>query len=103
MASDAMAIGALKAIRSAGLTIPDDVALVGFDDVPLATAVEPPLTTMRQPIDKLGFIAATVLLDQLEAGSEGKVAAEGQHIVLPTELVIRESCGQERRFALGHR
>ncbi len=48
-------------------------------------------------------IAATVLLDQLEAGSEGKVAAEGQHIVLPTELVIRESCGQERRFALGHR
>jgi LacI family transcriptional regulator len=103
VASDAMAIGALKAIRSAGLTVPDDVALVGFDDVPLASAVEPPLTTVRQPIDKLGFMAATVLLDQLEAGPEGKATAEGQHIVLPTELVIRESCGQARRFALGRR
>ncbi len=102
-ASDDMAIGALRAIRSAGLRVPDDIALVGFDDVPLASAVEPPLTTVRQPIDRLGFTATTLLLDQLKDGANGEVPVEGQHIVLPTELVIRESCGQTRRYAAGRR
>ncbi len=114
-ASDTMAVGALRAIRSQGLRVPDDVALVGFDDIPLAAAVDPPLTTVRQPIQQLGYTAAAVLIDLLQrpgwngataaeaAGSDGVAAAmsSGQpveHIVLPTELVIRRSCGFARRF-----
>ncbi len=99
VASDGMAIGALKGIRRAGLRIPEEIALVGFDDVPLASAVEPPLTTVRQPIDRLGFTATTLLLEQLKAGADGGDMADGQRIVLPTELVIRESCGQAKRYA----
>jgi LacI family transcriptional regulator len=97
VASDVMAIGALKALREAGKRVPQDVALVGFDDVTIATAVEPPLTTVRQPIGRLGSMAADLLLDLLEkppdsteqAPSAGRVA----RIVLPTKLVVRDSCG----------
>jgi LacI family transcriptional regulator len=97
VASDVMAIGALKALREAGKRVPQDVALVGFDDVTIATAVEPPLTTVRQPIGRLGSMAADLLLDLLEkppdsteqALSAGRVA----RIVLPTKLVVRDSCG----------
>ena len=71
-ASDSMAIGALKAVRAAGLRVPDDVALVGFDDIPLASALEPPLTTIRQPIFRLGHTAACVLVDDLLRAPEGE-------------------------------
>jgi LacI family transcriptional regulator len=87
-ASDNMAIGALKAIRRAGLRVPDDVALVGFDDISLASAVEPPLTTVRQPIHRLGYTAAAVLLDGL-LRPDRMAAKQGERIVLPTELVVR--------------
>jgi LacI family transcriptional regulator len=66
VASDSMALGALKAIQALGLKVPEDIALVGFDDMPLAAAVEPPLTTVRQPIEQLGFLAASTLIDLLE-------------------------------------
>lgn len=99
VASDAMAVGALKAIRAAGLRVPDDIALVGFDDVPLASVVEPPLTTVRQPIERLGYLATTLLLDRLNTDEGGTSAAEPLHVVLPTELVIRASCGQAHRLA----
>ncbi len=99
-ASDNMAIGALKAIRAAGLRVPDDIALVGFDDIPLASALETPLTTVRQPIYRLGYTAASVLIDDLLRAPEGEPPlAQGQRTVLGTELVVRESCGQARRFA----
>ena len=62
VASDVMAIGALKALREAGLQLPQEMALVGFDDVPIATAVEPALTTVRQPIERLGSMAADSFL-----------------------------------------
>ena len=55
-ASDIMAIGALRALREAGLRVPEDVAVVGFDDLPQAARTEPPLTTVRQPIYRLGAI-----------------------------------------------
>jgi LacI family transcriptional regulator len=90
-ASDSMAIGALKALREAGLRVPEDVALVGFDDVPVATAVEPALTTMRQPIQGLGSRAAELLLDLLENPADRQ--APTQRIILPAELVVRDSCG----------
>jgi LacI family transcriptional regulator len=99
-ASDSMAIGALKVIRAAGLRVPDDIALVGFDDIPLASALETPLTTVRQPIYRLGHTAASVLLDQLQGIPDGEPdLAQGQRIVLGTELIVRESCGHAKRFA----
>lgn len=99
VASDSMAIGALKAIRAAGLRSPDDIALVGFDDIPLAAVVEPPLTTVHQPIDQLGFLAASTLIDLLETASDVTGNNSAQHIVLPTELVVRASCGHALRYA----
>lgn len=99
VASDSMAIGALKAVRAAGLRVPDDIALVGFDDIPVASALEPPLTTVRQPIYGLGYTAASVLLDNLLRAPGGeRPLSEGQRILLPTELVVRESCGQRLRL-----
>jgi LacI family transcriptional regulator len=89
-ASDMMAIGALRALREAGLRAPQDVSLMGFDDIPTASAVEPALTTVRQPIERIGSVAVEVLLSVLEdAPSENPTT---HRIVLPTELVIRDSC-----------
>jgi LacI family transcriptional regulator len=88
VASDTMAMGALQAIRGAGLSVPDDIALVGFDDLPQATMGDPPLTTVRQPIRRMGVLAAEMLIDGLENGAEAP-----RRVVLPTELVIRGSCG----------
>jgi LacI family transcriptional regulator len=93
-ASDIMAVGALKAIRNAGLRVPQDVALVGFDDVPIASAVEPALTTVRQPIERMGSMAADLLLSLLEnPPGEG---APAHRIILPVKLVVRDSCGALR-------
>lgn len=90
-ASDVMAIGALRAARDAGLLIPHDIAVVGFDDVPAAAMVEPALTTVRQPIERLGSMAVEVLLDMLDNEQDAETATH--RIVLPTELVVRASCG----------
>lgn len=92
-ASDMMAVGALKAIREAGLNVPEDIALVGFDDIPLASMVDPPLTTVRQPIEHLGSMAVELLISMLESPKAGSV----HRVVLPTELVIRTSCGVRAR------
>jgi len=91
-ASDLVAFGVLVAIKERHLTIPDDVALVGFDDVQLAHYVDPPLTTVRLPAYELGYGAAT-LLTKLIGGEPVKE----QEILLQTELVVRESCGAARR------
>jgi LacI family transcriptional regulator len=93
-ASDMMAIGALKALRQAGLRVPQDVALVGFDDVPLAAAIEPALTTVRQPIARLGSMASELLLNLLENPTDAQASVH--RIVLPAELVVRDSCGALR-------
>jgi LacI family transcriptional regulator len=87
VASDTMAVGALKALREAGQEVPQDVALVSFDDIPVASAIEPPLTTVRQPIRRMATLAVETLLDLIEHPGSGP-----QRIVLPTQLVIRESC-----------
>lgn len=88
-ANDAMAIGALSAVREAGLRVPDDMAVVGFDDVPIARYVHPPLTTVHVGIADLGARAADTLLAALAAGP----AHRPGHVVLPTSLVVRGSCG----------
>lgn len=92
-ASDSMAIGAIKAIRAAKLHVPQDVAIVGFDDVPSARTIDPELTTIRQPIERIGQLAVEALADLIEGGAMGKGARSTKRIVLPTELVVRRSCG----------
>lgn len=93
-ASDMMAIGALKAMRAAGLRVPEDIALVGFDDIPLAALVDPPLTTVRQSIGDLGYTAARLLFEELESED----AVSPQRMILPTELVVRSSCGHQLSY-----
>ncbi|MGY0232945.1 LacI family DNA-binding transcriptional regulator [Longispora urticae] len=85
VASDLMAHGALGTLRAAGRRVPEDVAVVGFDDIELARYTDPPLTTVRQPIVDIGREMARQVL-RLAAGEAAEPA-----IVLPTELVIRQS------------
>jgi LacI family transcriptional regulator len=87
-ASDIMAIGALRAIRDAGWRVPDDVALVGFDDTPLAARTDPPLTVIRRSTRQLGQLAVELLLEIIDYPETAP-----QCVVLPTELVVRASCG----------
>lgn len=88
IASDTMAVGALRAIREARLSIPEDIAIVGFDDVPPAVQAVPRLTTIRQPIRRMGIKLVETLLDILDNGT-----TPPRRILLGTELVVRESCG----------
>lgn len=90
-ASDTMAIGALKYLRQVGRRVPDDIALVGFDDIPIASAVEPRLTTVRQPIERMGAMAVDLLISLLQGAQSAQGPAH--RIVLPAELIIRDSCG----------
>jgi LacI family transcriptional regulator len=85
--NDVMAMGAMDAIRNRGLRVPDDVSVIGFDDIPQASLVRPALTTIRQPLEKMGRVATQVLLDMLENPGKGV-----ERIELPTQLVIRNSC-----------
>jgi LacI family transcriptional regulator len=87
-ANDTAAAGALQAIYEAGLRVPEDISVVGFDDVDIAVKTTPPLTTIRQPVSAKGEAAARLLVDLIN----GRVSAP-QHIILPTELIIRQSCG----------
>lgn len=87
VASDAMAFAAMRAIKEAGLRIPDDIAVAGFDDIPAAALSNPPLTTVRQPIQRTGALAAETLIDLINHPD-----SQPRRVVLPTELVIRSSC-----------
>jgi LacI family transcriptional regulator len=92
-ASDSMAVGAMRAVQEAGLRIPEDIAFIGFDDVPLATLTKIQLTTIRQPIHKFGVKAVELLIDVIENGKK-----PARRIIMDTELVIRESCGAKNRL-----
>ena len=84
-ASDLMAAGALRALRAASRRVPEDVAVVGFEDSAVARYAQPPLTTVRQPIEEMGRQATRLLLAQV-AGEAG-----GMRLILDTELVVRAS------------
>lgn len=88
VASDLVAFGAMEAIKDYGLRIPEDMAVVGFDDVPLARYVDPPLTTIHLPARELGAKASALLIEMIN----GRPLEQGA-VLLKTELVIRESCG----------
>lgn len=87
--NDEMAIGALRAIKSAGLRVPEDVSVVGFDDIRFARYMDPPLTTVAQPKGDLGREAMNMLLEILRG-----IGVPARKRILPTQLVIRGSTGR---------
>ncbi len=87
-ACDAMAVGALLALHEAGIAVPEEMAIVGFDDLPTSQYTCPPLTTIRQPIYKMAGQAADLVIDQIEGKTTDVV-----HVKLGVELVVRQSCG----------
>jgi DNA-binding LacI/PurR family transcriptional regulator len=84
-ANDLMAVGAMRAIRDSGRAIPDDVAVIGFDDSDTAASAEPPLTSVAQDVERAGALMAELLLEYV--GGETTPRQE----VLPTHLVVRTS------------
>jgi DNA-binding LacI/PurR family transcriptional regulator len=85
VASDTMAVGALRVLRAAGRSVPGDVAVVGFDDAPVAATCDPPLTTVAQPLGEMTSLMTELLLQQVGGDEEVRVR------VCPTRLVVRES------------
>ena len=83
-----MAIGCLAALAEAGVRVPHDIALAGFDDIPIARYVTPPLTTVRVRIAELGSLA----LDRLATAIENPGRSTAHHQTLRAELVVRQSC-----------
>lgn len=90
-ASDTMALGAIRAIQEHDLKIPEDIAVIGFDDLPMPTYNDVELTTVRQPVTEMGQKAVELLLDIIENGTEPP-----RHIILSTKLIIRSTCGSMR-------
>lgn len=88
--NDEMAIGAIKALQENNIRVPEDVAIVGFDDIVISSYIQPKLTTVRRPMYELGSFAAHMLLTMLSGKSMNS------SMVLSTELVVRESCGTTR-------
>lgn len=88
--SDTLAVGVIQAARRLGITIPDELSVVGFDDARFASNLEPPLTTVHQDVQSKGTLAASALTDAIAAKLAGE-KAEPRQIVLPTHLVVRKS------------
>ncbi|MCL6591754.1 MAG: LacI family transcriptional regulator [Firmicutes bacterium] len=86
--NDMMAFGAISAIKEAGLSVPEDISVVGYDDITFTSMVYPPLTTVRQPLFEMGALAAQGLIERINQGDK----YEGINKVLPVKLVIRKSC-----------
>jgi DNA-binding LacI/PurR family transcriptional regulator len=87
-ASDVLALGAIRAVRRAGMTVPGDVSVIGFDDSGWLNCTDPPLTTVRQPIESMGKAAVALLVNQMEA-----VVAHPEELLFEPELVVRGSTG----------
>lgn len=87
--NDVSAIGAIRALREAGLRVPQDVSVIGFDDIQAAAFQNPGLTTVRQPLRKMGAMAAQCVLQRIQAGANGHV----DQMVIEPELVVRASTG----------
>jgi LacI family transcriptional regulator len=84
-ANDSLAFRAIEVLRTAGRRIPEDVAVVGFDDIPLAQEMLPPLTTVRIPLAEIGRRAATRVLQRIESGQSDGSQAD----MIPAELICR--------------
>jgi LacI family transcriptional regulator len=89
--NDVMAFGVMDAVREKGLKIPEDISVVGFDDIPQSSIIHPALTTVKQPLRNMGSVATQMLLDLL-----GNPTIPTKRIELPTGLVVRDSCRPPR-------
>lgn len=89
LANDVMAIGGINAVHERGLRVPEDISIVGFDDIPLSSYTNPPLTTVHQPAFEKGVRAAQLLITMLESQEPQS------SVILPMELVIRQSAAQK--------
>lgn len=87
-ANDEIALGAIRAARAAGIAVPQQLAITGWDDISSASIVSPALTTVRQPMRELGATAAALLTERIATGRRTP-----RHVLLPTSLVLRASCG----------
>jgi DNA-binding LacI/PurR family transcriptional regulator len=87
--SDVLALGAIRAVRRAGLSVPGDVSVVGYDDSAFMNCTDPPLTTVRQPIESMGNAAVALLVNQIE-----NVAVYPEELLFEPELVVRGSTGR---------
>lgn len=94
--NDLVALDILQAARLCGLRIPEDLALVGFDDLSFAAHVHPPLTTIVQPLTDIGLRAGSLLISRME-----RQAGAPKHLELPTHLIVRDSCGARLRVKSG--
>jgi LacI family transcriptional regulator len=92
-ANDGMAVGALGALRQAGIHIPEDIGLAGFDGIAMAAYLHPPLTTVQVDPYRLGERAVQILLESMRAGGAGGI----HHEIIRTALVVRETCGAALR------
>jgi len=88
--NDLSAIGALRALRDCGLRVPEDVSIIGFDDINSAAFQIPSLSTIRQPLDKMGALAGEILLQRIQGG------ANPVEIMVDPELIVRESTAPAR-------
>jgi DNA-binding LacI/PurR family transcriptional regulator len=104
--ADTIAHGVMLAAQDQGLDIPGDLSIVGFDDNPLAARLRPALTTVRQDVAEKGRLAAELLIRTvgpdaatlgLVAGPTKEPAETNRHVVLPTQLIVRDSTGRPRR------
>lgn len=96
--NDLSAFGAMEAIRDRGLRIPEDISIIGFDDIPQSSIVYPKLTTVRQPLEQMGRVAAKLLLEHIENPERPP-----RRVTLATQLVVRDSCGPYQTERHEHR
>ncbi|MFZ3573303.1 LacI family DNA-binding transcriptional regulator [Streptomyces sp. BH097] len=90
-ANDLLALGVLQSLYAAGVRVPEDIAIVGYDDIEFASAAAVPLTSVRQPAVHMGALAADLLLEEIEAADDPESAHEHRRVVLQPELVVRGS------------
>lgn len=98
--NDVAAIGAIRAIRERGLRVPEDISVVGFDDIQAAAFQNPSLTTIRQPLRSMGEMAARIVLKRIRAQAENQTSEpEEETVPVLPELVIRESTAPPRTIS----
>jgi LacI family transcriptional regulator len=88
-ANDRMAVGAMSTLQRAGLRVPDDVSIIGYDDIPLASALYPSLTTVAQPTTEMGRMCVSLLIERIKMRGD---ALPVRRLTLPVRLIVRESC-----------
>ena len=93
-ANDAMAIALIRQAVQRGINVPDDLSVIGFDDIPVASQISPALTTLAAPIDRMTEVAYNMLINLINGEKP-----ESRHIALPAELVIRDSCAEIKNTA----